>query len=242
MTPKYWTGIFVAMLAIFGIGLLVARGIHKGKDFVETNLSSIGLLHAHFRVDGDRIGDVERWQFMRSQPGRVDSAVLTVKVTGDAAALQEPGCLLRVTNAQPFGSNTRFQCTTARDSARLRLVPFGHVELLPEGTEVTMYVAGDAAANLQQHAYRGAGSDSGDVDINTTDGNLSINVNGQEIVHASGDSSGGSLIIRDPKTGRPIVQISGDSNGGSLKVIDSDGKTRVNLHGSTPKHDSARDH
>jgi hypothetical protein len=243
MTPRYWAGIFAVMLAIFGAGMLVAREIYKGKAFVENNVpAALGLINANFRVDGDRIGDVQRMQFLRSTPGRVDSAVLTVKLSGDAAALQAPGCALRVVNAQPFGSQTRFLCTSARDSARLRLVPFGHIELLPDGKPVVLYVSGDRESDVRLHAYRGTGGgDSGDVDIRAADGNFSITVNGREIVRASGDSGGGSLVIRDAN-GRPIVQISGDSAGGSIKVTDANGKTRVNIHGSTPKKDTSAGH
>lgn len=248
MTPKYWAGIVAVMLAIFGVGMLVARGVHQGKMFVENNFpSSLGLINADFHVDGDRVGDIKRLQFMRSTPGRVDSAVVTVKLTGDADALEEPACVLRVVNAQPFGSSTRFLCTSARDSARLHLVRFGHIEL-SDGNQVVLYVSGDRADDVQQHAYRGTGADdSGDVDISAADGALSITVNGKEIVHASGDSNGGSLVIRDAN-GRPIVQISGDSAGGSIKVTDADGKTRVNIHGagvnvhsSSSKKDSTKD-
>lgn len=239
MTPRYWAGILAVMLVIFGAGMLVARGIHKGRAFVENNLP---LLNASFRVDGGRVGDIQRLQFMRSTPGLVDSAVLTVKVTGNAAAVQEPGCLLRVVSAQPFGSATRFLCTSPADSARLRLVPFGHVELLPDHHRVALYVSGDRIADVQQHAYRGTGgSDTGDIDIQSADGNFSITVNGREIVRASGDSGGGSLVVRD-KNGRPIVQIRGDSAGGSIKVTDTNGKTRVNIHGSSSRKDTSAGH
>ena len=243
MTPRYWAGIFVVMLAIFAVGMLVARGVKRGTMFVENNFpASLGLIHANFRVDGGQVGDIQRLQFMRATPGRVDSAVLTVKLTGDAAALQAPGCALRVVNAEPFDRRTRFLCTSAKDSARLRLVPFGHVALLPDGKQVTLYVSGDRESDLQLHAYRGTGSnDSGDVDIQAADGNFSISVNGREIVRISDDSSGGSLVIRD-SNGRPIVQISGDSNGGSIKVTDANGKTRVNIHGSGPKRDTISSH
>src|ERR1019366_1615487 len=179
---------------------------------------------------------------MRSTPGRVDSAVVTVKIAESADLRRAEGCLLRVTNGHPFNGGTRFLCTASADSASLDLVPFGHVTLLPDGKQVRLYVAHSGADDVELHAYRGTGGDSGDVDINTTNGNFSITVNGREILSASGDSAGGSLVIRDPKTGRPIVQISGDSDGGSIKVTDANGKTRVNIHGTGPKKDTGREH
>ncbi len=240
MTPRYWTGIVVAMLVIFCAGMLVARGVDKAKGFVESTVSTFGYGNANFRVDGARVGSINRWQFMRSQAGQVDSAVLTINVNGDTNSFDADHCILRATGAQPFSNSTRFKCVSVHDSASLHLVRFGHVELLPDRRALPMYVAGERAEDTRLHAYKGAGSsDSGDVDITADEGSFSIKVNGKELVSASGDSSGGSLVIRDPKTGRPIVQISGDSNGGSVKVTDSNGKTRVDIHGAGPKRDTA---
>jgi hypothetical protein len=244
MTPKYWAGIVAAMLVIFGAGMLVARGIDKGKDLVFSTINTFPsavplMMSAGFKLDGSRVGEIQRLQFMRSQPGRVDSAVLTVKMSAPSDIRHAEGCLLRVTSGRPFGSNTRFVCTSSADSASLELVPFGHITLLPDGKDVPLYVAASVEDDIREHAYRGSGSsDSGDVDISAADGSFSIKVNGKELVTASGDSAGGSLVIRDPKTGRTILQISGDSNGGSIKVTDADGKTRVNIHGAGPKKDS----
>ena len=239
MTPKYWTGIAVCMLAIFAVGMLVARGVDKAKGLVERTIATAGFHNANFRVDGARVGTINRWQFLRSTPGQVDSAVLTINVNGDTNSFDVDHCILRATGAQPFGSDTRFKCVSAADSAKLRLVRFGHVELMPEGKVLAMYVAGERAEDTRLHAYKGAGStDSGDVDIIATDGNFSVTVNGKEIVSVSGDSAGGSVVIRDPTTGRPIVQLSGDSSGGSIKVTDANGKTRLNIHGSSSKKDT----
>jgi hypothetical protein len=233
MTPRYWAGILAGMLAIFVVGLVVARGVDKGKDFVRDNFPApLGLLDADFRVDGKRVGDFQRMQFMRSRPAHVDSAVFTVKLRDASDTDRLAGCLMRVTNGHPFGSKTRFVCVPAEDSADLALVPFGHVTLLPAGKNVRLYVSGEAASDYQSNAYRGTGSgDSGDVDIQAADGRLQISVNGRVIVQAFGDSAGGGgFVLRGPN-GRPILEIHGDSNGGSLKVTDANGKTRVNING-----------
>ena len=239
MTRKYWIGIFVAMLAIFGVGMLIARGVSRVKMVVEENLPSpLRLMTSTgFKVDGDRVGDIQRLQFMRTVPGQFDSAVVTVKMDDSADVQRIGACTLRVTNAHPFSSSTRFICTSHSDSARLELVPFGHVEVQPGGKTVTFYIASSVLDDMRQHAYRGTGSaDSGNVDINAMDGHFSITVNGRQIIRAGEDSGGGgSLTVWDPKTGKPIVQISGDSSGGSVKVTDANGKSVVNIHGSNAK-------
>jgi hypothetical protein len=224
------------MLIIFVLGLVVKRGVNRGKDFVNSVLpGSLPLLAAGFHLDGDRIGDIQRLQFMRSQPGRVDSAVITVKLDKDAVETR-PGCVLQVTRAKPFGSRTRFQCATSDDSARLDLVPFGHVEFLPDGKQVTLFVARDGEDDLQMNAYHGAGGhDSGTVDIRAANDSFSVVINGREIVHISGSDNGGNVVVRGAN-GKPIIEIGGDSNGGSVRINDANGKPRVNIHGTGTTH------
>lgn len=244
MTPKYWARIVAGMLIIFVVGLFVARGVRRGKEFVTSVLpGSLPMLAAGFHVDGGRIGDIQRLQFMRSEPGRVDSAVITVKPDKAADVGRVDGCALRVVNGEPFGSGTRFLCTSSADSARLGLVPFGHVELLPDGKQVKLFVTRDGEEDLQLHAYRGAGGhDSGDVDIRAQNDSFTVTVNGREIIRISGNDNGGSVVIRGAN-GRPIVEIGGDSAGGTVKITDANGKTRVNLHGhASGKRDSANGH
>jgi hypothetical protein len=235
-------GIVAGMLAIFVVGMLVAKGVNRGASFVRNNLpASLPLMvDAGFRVNGNQLGDIQRLQFLRSRPGVVDSAILTVAMKDSSSFSAVRDCALRVTNAQPFGSHTRFLCVSSADSAHLDLVPFGHVVLLPSGKKVALYVPSEAIEDLHEHAYRGTGSqDSGDVDIVAANDMVSIKVNGQEIVRADGHDKHGSLIIRDGH-GRPIVQINGDS--GSVRINDADGHSRVDIHGGSDSHRSDSGH
>jgi hypothetical protein len=234
MTPKYWAGIVAGMLAVFVAGMLVARGVDRAKGFVSANLPSpIRLMTSTgFKVDGDKVGDIQRLQLMRATPGQFDSAVVTVKIDDASDVQRIEACTLRATNAHPFASGTRFVCTSHTDSARLDLVPFGHIEVMPGGARVRFYVARSAADEMRSHAYTGAGSsDSGDVDISAGDNHFSITVNGREVVHASGSDGGGSLTVWGAN-GKPIVQVHGDSNGGSVQVTDANGKKVVDIHGT----------
>jgi hypothetical protein len=237
MSPKYWARIVCSTLAIFVVGLLLVKGFHRGKAFVIDNFpTSIPLMmNAGFRVDGDRLGEIQRMQFLRSKPGEVDSAVLTVKIADAADAQRIESCTLRATNAHPFSSSTRFLCTSHTDSARLDLVPFGHIEILPDGKQITFYIASEIADDMRDNAYRGRGSDdSGDVDIHVGDGRFSMAVNGKQILQVNGDSSGGSLTLRD-HNGNTIAQFNGDSAGGSMRINDSHGKKIIDLGTNSKK-------
>ena len=80
--------------------------------------------------------------------------------------------------------------------------------------------------------------DTGDVDIQTANGNFSLAVNGRELItRSTAIPTAGSWSFVVP-TAMPLVQISGDSAGGSVKVTDADGQTKVDIHGKSRRHDS----
>ncbi|MGH7584211.1 MAG: hypothetical protein ACREL5_13395, partial [Gemmatimonadales bacterium] len=69
MDTRYWVRIAVTMLIIFVVGAVVWSGINRGKQFVADNFPSYLSLMSHgFRIDGDKVGDIRRVQFMRSSP------------------------------------------------------------------------------------------------------------------------------------------------------------------------------
>jgi hypothetical protein len=232
MDRKYWMKVGATMLVIFVVGVVVVRGVRAGIDKGKSVLASVvpaglPLMRAGFRFDGNRVGDINRLQLLRSTPGRVDSAVVTVSLDDAATLPQFPGCRLMVVDARQFNSHTSFACATSSDSADLQLTPFGHVVLEPGDQTVTLWVPNDARAELERDAGHGVG-DSGDVDIQSDHGKFTITVGGRTIVEATGDSNGGSIIVRDSK-GNPIVDIGGDSAGGHVKIMDSQGHTKVDI-------------
>ncbi len=243
MDRKYWIKVAVSMVVIFIVGAVVVHGVRAGITRGKVMLSSVmpaglsaglPLLHAGFRIDGDRVGDINRLQLMRATPGRVDSAVITVSLQHAAMLSRFSDCRLMVENGRHLDSHTSFDCATPADSASLDLVPFGHVVFEPGDNNVTLWVPNDQVAELARNAAHGAG-DSGDVDIRSDHGNFSVSVNGHPIVQASGDSNGGSLVVRGP-SGRPIVDISGDSAGGHVRIMDSQGRTKVDIQGPSSNH------
>jgi hypothetical protein len=233
MTRKYWAGIIAGMLGVFVVGMLLATGVNKGKAFVVNNFpSSLMLLqNTGFKLDGDRIGDIQRLQLMRSRPGIFDSAVITVSIDDSAEVNRISSCIiLRATETHPFGSATRFKCASHSDSTNLDLTPFGHI-VLPNGKTKTFYVAASALDQARDHAYRGAGSsDSGDVDIQAKDDNFSVTVGGHDVIRFSDDSNGGSFVLRD-KNGKTIVQFNGGDSGGSFQINDGNGHKIIDIHG-----------
>ena len=224
MTPKYWIRIALGMLAIFAVGMLINCGLMHGKRHVTELVEGTGpvnvpLLGMAFRLNDEKVGGISRLQLLRSQPRRVDSAIVTVKLNDVMFADRFADCRLTVRDGHNLNDKTSFFCAQPADSAAMDLVPFGHVVLMPSGQQVAMWVPASVAADLREIDSDAMG-DSGNVDVQGSPGGLSVKVNGQEVVSMRGDSTGGSLVVRDGK-GRPIVTLHGDSTGATVEVTDS---------------------
>ena len=160
MTPKYWTGIVAGMLAIFVVGMLVGAGIEPRQGVRQQQSPGVAAAagDAGFRVDGDRLGDIQRLQFMRSQPrrGRLGGAHGQDRRTLPTAAVALVHAAGRPTPSRSAVAPASSACRAA-DSAQLELVPFGHVEFQPTGKQRdALYVARDvdrryARARLSRH-------------------------------------------------------------------------------------------
>lgn len=238
MTRSYWLRIAIGIVIIFGIGGLGAWGFARGKQVVTNNYpAALSLFNDGFRLDGDRVGEVRRLQFLRSTPGVVDSAILTVNVDSASRGELDHCILWAESHNGTLGGSTRFACADADDSSDHQLVRFGHVVVEPGDRTLPLYVSAGAAEEAHRHAYRGAGGDAGNVDINHFRNGFSLTVNNHELVRIGGDSNGGSVVIRDG-AGHPLVEINDDSNGGSVKITDENGKTRVNVHSGNDRKGS----
>ncbi len=223
MTPKYWFRIFLGMMAIFAVGMVVATGVRKGREKVEyivegTGPVSVPLLGMAFRLDGERLGGIERLRLMRSEPKRIDSAVVLVHLDDASAASRFTDCRLAVRDADNLSDNTVFFCADSADAADMELVPFGHVEFTPSGEKVVVWLPAAVVADLRASEIdTDVGADTGTVDIDGHERGLSVKVNGREVVALEGDSAGGALTVRDAH-GRTIIRLNGDSVSGPIHI------------------------
>ncbi len=211
MTPKYWIKIGIGMTIIFVVGLVVKSGFDRGTQYLKDRFpGSLWMLASGFQVGGTQVGDIRRVQLLRSRPRQVDSAVLTIALHDSAQVARFRDCRLAAIGSSGFNEHTRFDCVSVADSARLDLIPFGHVLVQPGDITVPLWLPGENVAAFRRDAFSANGLEAdgaGDVDIRKDHAFLSINVNGRELFHFKGDSADGSVIIRDGK-GRVVVNIS----------------------------------
>ena len=222
MTPKYWIRIALGMLLIFAVGMGINAAITEGKHQVSYIVEgsgpvSVPLLGMTFRLGDEDLGGIQRLRLLRSSPKHVDSAVVIVKLNDASAAQRFADCRLTVHDADNLSEKTAFFCADSTEAADLELVPFGHVEFMPTGEQVAIWLPADVVADLRDGGLDASGADSGDVDINAGEHGLQVKVNGKELVSINGDSAGGALTVRDAN-GKTIVRIRGDTSGASIHV------------------------
>lgn len=227
MTPTYWFKIALGMLVVFGIGMFAVEGINAGKakvlDITQSSSSiTLPMLGASFKMNDASLGGLERLRIERSAPDRVQAFHLTVRLDEGVDVEQFANCELTVRDANHIDKNTTFTCLTDADAGFSDLVQFGTIKFLPSGQNHRLMLPRGFRDELQQGHAEAVDLAGVEPAIDANHGNVSVKVNGKQIVDIQENNGGGRILIRDPATGRAIVDIQGNEAGGSVKI---DGKT-----------------
>jgi hypothetical protein len=227
MTPTYWIKIALGMLVVFGIGMFAVKGVNAGKakvmDITHSSSSiTLPMLGASFKMNDAALGGLEKLQIARSAPDRIQAINLTVRLNDGVDVEQFADCELTVRDASHIDKNTGFTCLTAADPGFSDLVEFGRIKFLPSGQNHRLMLPRGFRDELQQGHTEALNSAGTDMAADKGDnGNVSVKINGKQVVDIQGNDAGGRILIRDPATGRAIVDISGNDAGGTVKI---DGK------------------
>jgi hypothetical protein len=219
MRPKDWIKIVAGMLVIFAVGMFVVSGVNAGKRKVNevahsSSAITLPMLGASFKMNDNPLGGMQKLRVERSAPDRIESFHLTVKLDEGVDVNQFDDCELTVVDASQIDENTTFTCLTDADPGFDQLVNFGTITFQPSGETHRLMLPRDVRDDI-----RNIKGNSGDQVVTSTDpGNVSVKVNGQQVVDIQGGESGGRVLIRDPQTGKVIVDIQGDEAGGRVKV------------------------
>ena len=232
MTPKDWIKIVLGMLAIFTVGMVVRAGVNSGKsafsEMTEGTASiSIPMLGIPFRTTAGELGSIQRLYVDRSSPKQVSGFRLAVTLNDGVDVDQFDDCEVTVTNPESIDENTAFTCLTSADSGFSELVQFGSITFRPSGEVHRLMVPASVRDEIQQAGgepaqaatvAESAGDGSFEMTADSSDGRLSIKVNGRQLIDIRGDSSGGTVLIIDPETGKKLVDIKGGEGGSSIRI------------------------
>lgn len=220
----YLTKIGLGMAGVFGAGMIVTSAIGAGRAKVDEALHTdasitVPLLGIPFRTAKGEIGSLQKLTIERSAPKTIEAFRLAVNLQEGVSADQFNNCEVTVVDPENINEDTRFTCLTAADSGFEDLVQFGTITFSPSGAVHRLMIPA-AVRDRIQHQNGASEAAGAGMDMEAgpempphpagvDQGNLSIKVNGKDVLEVNGDSAGGSLRIRNPETGETVVEMSG---------------------------------
>ena len=162
---NYWMRIALGSLAIFIVGMLGISLVHRGLGSVRGVVEgsgpiSIPLAFIPFRLNGDKLGSLERVTLRRETPSRVTSVELEVKLSDSVLARGLGGCRLAASldskvpgrpgitvHRGPFPEGN-FWCAKD-DSADVDLVEYGQAVFHPGNVTVPLFLPRGLVDELQ---------------------------------------------------------------------------------------------
>jgi len=149
----YWVKIILGMLLVFAVGFPIVSAIKSARNKVNVTLNSsdpitIPLPFVPFRVDGQKFGDLDRLTFLRDDPKHISGVHVVVKLADSAVASKLKNCTLAVVDVEHLDEKSTFLCNA--DSAGLRLVPFGEVQVKGQSGSYPLLLPSEAVKGLRQ--------------------------------------------------------------------------------------------
>ena len=170
---NYWLRIFLGAFAIFAIGMigvtLVRSGVAKVESVVEgTGPIDIPLRFIPFTMDGERLGNLERVIFYRTDSRRVRAVEVEIDLGDPLLAQGMSGCRLAANlEGGPSGSGVNIKAThdsrhafscLPGDSVPETMVEFGEAIFQPGEVRVPLFLERELVAELEEGFADDSGS------------------------------------------------------------------------------------
>lgn len=125
----YWLKIILGAVAIFAVGMLVVTGIRRASHGVHELAEGSGNITIPlpfgilpFKVDGERLGSIERVTLERSAPKVITSLRLVAKLDSGVSPERLAGCSLAGHRITELDESSSFECIRT-DSAAATAAP-----------------------------------------------------------------------------------------------------------------------
>lgn len=126
---NYWLKIALGALSIFVVGMVIRAGVYTVKDKVQINFNSsdpisLPLAFVPFKLDGAKLGKVDRVTLLRSDPKHIESVRILVQLADSLNLARLRNCLVAIDDLDRLNEKTTFRCQ-GPDTAKSGLVRFG---------------------------------------------------------------------------------------------------------------------
>lgn len=227
---SFWLKIGFGALGVFLVGMMLVTLGRQAKtaaaEAITTALQSSAFSSVAsaasdlpFRLDGERLGTVQRASIHRAQAGALPEVNLLVQLADADAARPLHDCVLVPDRDEQFDFDRGFTCA---EGMKGDLVEVGRVQFTPVNFNRPIMVRGNVARDMSKGDPFVANADLG--------GAVRINVqgNGGELVRLLADHHGASVKVND-ELGRAVLRLFADSTGATIRVKDDKGRNVVSL-------------
>ena len=172
---NYWLRILLGAVAIFAVGMvgvsLARQGVGRVRSVVEgSGPITLPIPFASFKLDGKKLGTLEKLVLLRDAPKRISAVELEIKLKDSVMARGLEGCRLAANfdaqhsrrgvdvNVGPLSSGV-FSCFHGTDSTA-QLQEFGRAIFQPGGVSVPLLLPNDIVDDLKQGNFGSGVEDS----------------------------------------------------------------------------------
>lgn len=243
MTPKHWIKMFGGMFAIFAIGMIFVNMFRSKRehvsamamDFVaEAEAASQGddlipVKGYPFRMNGEVVGEMTKLRIDRGGRHHLDGYYYTVRLNDGVDVNRFATCQLVPLEPGKVDATSDWTCLSEGDAGYEDLEDFGRIVFVSKeahGTSSQTHLLKVPQSFVETVQASGAGS----VHMESGSKGFTLTIDGQQIVDIRGNEAGGSVVVKNPATGKNLVEVTGGPDGGTVKV---DGVVQV--QGKTPR-------
>jgi hypothetical protein len=161
---NYWLRIALGALGIFAVGMIGVTLVRQGAGKVRTVVAGTGpisfpLAFVPFKLEGQKLGSVDRVILERDAPKRISSVQLEVKLKDSVVARGLEGCRLAANfddnsdrrsielHGRPFSKGV-FYCL--RNDSTTEFQEYGRAVFQPGGVSVPLFLPNDIVDDLKQ--------------------------------------------------------------------------------------------
>jgi hypothetical protein len=162
---NYWLRIFFGALAIFAVGMvgvtLARQGAGKLHGVVEgSGPITLPVAFIPFKLDGEKIGTIQRIKIYRTTPNHVRSINVRVRLADSVSPGRLDPCILVAEGYEDINSKTTVLCSTAEDTVGENLVAVGQIALSKNNRTFNLYMPREALQQLTDSDVVFVGEDS----------------------------------------------------------------------------------
>jgi len=150
---NYWLRILFGALAIFAVGMvgvtLARQGVGRVRGVVEgSGPITLPVAFIPFKLDGEKIGTIQRIKIFRSAPKAVRSVNVLVRLADSVRPSRLARCILVAEGYEHINSQTTVLCSTAEDTVGENLAAVGEIDLVKDHRSFRLFMPRDAIQEL----------------------------------------------------------------------------------------------